>query len=98
MLPDGDVLRGDGNQISFGDDGSINVNSCNVCNGQYRLRSDRLEVDPLACTRRGCAPDEIELETYLSEPLTVRRDGSYLILDAQVEVGEGPQILLVPAP
>ncbi len=98
VLPDGGVLRGDADRVTFAADGSVNVSSCNTCNGRYRLRGERLEIEPLACTRRACPTGDVELERYLSGPLTLRRDGAYLVLDAMGEAGTaGPQVLLVPA-
>ena len=76
--------------------GSISVSSCNTCNGRYRMRSDRLEIEPLACTRRGCPADDVELERYLTGSLAAQRDGSYLVLDMGTEA-DGAQILLVPS-
>ena len=93
----GGVLRGNGADVTFGADGSLSVSSCNVCNGTYRMRRDQLDVEPLACTRRGCAENEVELERYLTGTMTVRRDGTYLIIEATGEEGPGAQILLVPA-
>ena len=98
VLPEGGVLRGDGDRVTFAADGSLSVQSCNNCNGQYRVRDGRLEIEALACTRRGCPPGDVELERYLSGALTLRRDGAYLILDAVDESGaDGPQVLLLPA-
>ncbi len=98
VLPDGEVLRGDGDRVTFAADGTVSVRSCNTCNGRYRLREGRLEFEALACTRRACRPGTVELERYLSGTLAFRRDGAYLILDAVDETGtEGPQVLLVPA-
>lgn len=99
VLPEsGEVLRGDGDQVTFTAEGDLSVSSCNACSGEYRVRNDVLEVEALACTRKACLPGTVELERYLSGALTLRRDGSYLILDVVTETGaEGPQILLVPA-
>ena len=93
---DGTVVRGDGDQVTFGPDGSLAVASCNQCSGRYSVREDVLTVSaPLACTKRACAPGAVELERYLGETATLRRDGAYLVIEP-VD-GGGQQILLVPA-
>ena len=98
MLPGGDVLRGDGGEVTFGTDGSLNVTSCNSCNGRYRLRADYMEVAPLACTRKACLDGQPELERYLIGTVQLERDGSYLVLNPMTETGEPTaQILLVPS-
>lgn len=98
VLPDdGGVLRGDGERVSFAADGSLTVSSCNACSGTYRVRRGQLEPGPLACTRRGCPADAVELERFFSGPLAMRRDGAYLVLDAITDDADGAQILLVPA-
>ena len=94
---DGEILRGEG-QVTFGATGSLSVSSCNVCNGTYAVRGDALEVrEPLACTRRGCPPDALELEQFFAGSLTMRRDGLYLVVEPD-PLGDGPQVLLLPAP
>lgn len=97
VVGDGEILRGDG-QVTFGASGSLSVSSCNVCNGGYAVRGDRLEVrEPLACTRRGCEPGALELEDFFAGSLTIRRDGLYLVVEPD-PLGDGPQVLLLPAP
>ena len=94
---DGVVRRTDGGRVTFAADGGLTLESCNVCNGSYAVRDDALRVDePLACTRRACAPDALELERYVAGPLELRREGAYLILEP-LGVPDGPQIHLVPA-
>ena len=81
----------------FGATGGFSVSSCNVCNGTYRVLGDRLEIaGPLACTRRGCAPGELELEDFFAGALTIRRDGIYLVVEPRPLNG-GPQVLLLPS-
>ena len=92
---DGEILRGEG-RVTFGASGSLSVSSCNVCNGGYAVRGTSLEVlEPLACTRRGCAPGDLELEDFFAGSLTVRRDGLYLVVEPD-PLRDGPQVLLLP--
>lgn len=94
---DGVVRRTDGGRVTFAADGGLTLESCNTCTGSYAVRDDQLRIDePLACTRRACAATELELEQYLVGPLTLEREGAYLIASPLGEV-EGPQIHLVPA-
>jgi len=97
VYDDGRVERGTGEQrITFEPDGSVLIVSCNTCNGTYRMRGNELTVrDPMACTRRGCMEEEIELETFFSGDMTLRRDGSYLIIES-TEAIEAAQLLFLP--
>lgn len=93
---DGEILRGEG-RVMFGATGGLSVSSCNVCNGTYQVRGDRLFVpEALACTRRGCAPGALELENFFAGDLTIRRDGLYLVVEPRPLNG-GPQVLLLPS-
>ena len=96
VLEGGGVERGDGRQqITFGDDGSIAVSSCNQCSGRYRIEDDALSVsDGLACTRRACPDGIIELERYLDGPTQISRDGDFLVLQPD---SSDTQILFVRA-
>ena len=101
VRPSGEVVRGQGETLAFGADGSFSTSSCNTCQGRYTLRRDVLEVDgALACTRKACAPDEIELERLFEVPQTVERDGPYLVLSGRAsgdeEARDPTQILLLP--
>ena len=92
----GEIIRGEG-RVTFGASGSLSVSSCNVCNGGYAVRGTSLEVlEPLACTRRGCAPGALELEDFFAGSLTVRRDGLYLVVEPS-PLDDGPQVLLLPS-
>ncbi|MEL6615611.1 MAG: META domain-containing protein [Bacteroidota bacterium] len=99
----GEVIRGDGETIAFGADGSVSMASCNTCQGRYRARRGTLSIDEtLRCTRKACRPGEIQIERFLSGPQTIERDGPYLVLTAQPdEDREGtapqpPSVLLLP--
>ena len=95
VLPDGSVLRGEG-QVTFGADGALTMASCNQCSGRYSIRDSVLTVEePLACTKRACAPGAMELERHLGGVSTVRRDGSYLVAEPLAE--GAARVLLVPA-
>lgn len=96
VFADGSVERGTGERITFTPDGGLLITSCNTCNGTYRMRGNELAIsESLACTRRGCAPDEIELEMLLVGDLVLTRDGSYLIVE-QAGGLESPQLLFLP--
>ena len=93
---DGTVQRGDGDRVTFAADGELVLSSCNACNGRYGLTGDVLAIEePLACTRRACAPGAVELERVLGTSATLRREGVYLI--AEPLAGDVEQALFVPA-
>ncbi|MFN3597005.1 MAG: META domain-containing protein [Rubricoccaceae bacterium] len=99
MLGSGETLRGDGQRVTFGADGRLALTSCNQCSGPYRERDGVLTVAPaMACTLRGCPPEAIELERYISGTLTFRRQGDYLfVTPAQSEtVAAGTELLFLP--
>ena len=96
VLHSGDVLRGDGDQVTFAADGALTVASCNQCSGRFSMRDSVLTVEePMACTRRACLSGQVELERYLTGESVVRRDGVYLVVEPAA--GEAEQVLLVPA-
>ncbi|MEO0558424.1 MAG: META domain-containing protein [Bacteroidota bacterium] len=97
VYDDGRVERGTGEQrITFEPDGRVLIVSCNTCNGTYRMRGNELTMrDPMACTRRGCMEQEIELETFFSGAMTLSRDGSYLIVES-LEAADPAQLLFLP--
>ena len=100
VTADGGVLRGDGDQVTFGAGGEVILASCNQCTGQFAMDGDALTVAaPLACTRRACPFGTVELEAYLAGTSTLRREGDYLIAEPLTELGEptGAQVLMVPA-
>lgn len=100
VAPDGDVVRGSGDErLMFGADGRLRVASCNECSGPYRLRGESLSVrSALACTRRGCAEGQIELERYVQGDLAMRREGSYLVLETTGAEGGATQLLFSSEP
>ena len=93
VLEGGDLVRGDGEQrVTFGDDGSIAVSSCNDCTGRYRISGDALSlVAPLGCTRKACPTGTLELERYLAGVTRLSRDGDFLVLQPETS---GTRILL----
>lgn len=97
----GEVVRGDGETVAFGADGSIAMSSCNTCQGRYRAKRSSLSIDEtLRCTRKACRPGEIQLERFLSGPQLIERDGPYLVLTAEPQEGQEditqPSVLLLP--
>ena len=95
VLDGGEVRRGQGEQVSFGPEGSLSIASCNLCSGRYAVDDSVLTIDgPLACTRRACQPGTVELESHLEGTSTLRRDGAYLIVEPD---SLAEQILFVPA-
>lgn len=98
VLADGTVLRGADDQVTFGTEGTLRLSSCNACNGRFRMRGDALRVEePMACTKRACLDDRIELERYLTGEMAVRLDGQYLVVEEVPEGGGvGTQVLLLP--
>ena len=97
VSPDGSVERGDGARMTFGASGTLSLDSCNLCSGRYRISGDVLTVaEATACTRRACPSGTLELERYFAAPMTVRRDGAYLILDPVDPASPQPQLLFAP--
>ena len=103
VYPTGEVIRGGGETLAFGTDGSLSMSSCNSCQGRYRARRVTVEIrQPLACTRRACATDAVELERFIGGVQRVERDGAYLVLTTVYPEGEEPQqggapsVLLLP--
>ena len=95
VLVGGDVLRGDGDAVTFGVDGSLAFSSCNQCSGRFAVRDALLTIDePMACTRRACPAGDIELERYLTGTASIQRDGAYLVIEPAE--GAASQVLLVP--
>ena len=93
---DGTVQRGGGDQITFAAGGELALSSCNACTGSYAVTGDVLTVgEPLACTRRGCAPGAVALERVIGGSATLRRDGVYLVVEPAA--GDVEQALFVPA-
>ena len=98
VYPSGDVVRGSGETVAFGADGSLVMSSCNTCQGRYRFRRGVLEVaENLSCTRKACPPEAVELERVVSGNQEVSRDGPYLVLEARDAGGDAPQVLLLPS-
>jgi heat shock protein HslJ len=94
---DGTVIRGSGETVTFGTDGTISLASCNLCSGRYALSGSTLRLDEaMACTRRGCPPGTVELERVLNGERHLRRDGEYLVLEGGETVPDAPKVLLLP--
>ncbi|OZC03025.1 META domain-containing protein [Rubricoccus marinus] len=100
VYPTGEVARGSGETVAFGADGSLSIASCNTCQGRYRMRGATLSVEEgLGCTRMACPTDAVQLEQFFATDVSVRRDGSYLIVTPEVEAGAAsgaPQLILLP--
>ena len=92
---DGSVRRGTGETIAFGADGRIALSSCNECSGAYAVSPQGVLTlgAGVACTRRGCPDGAVELERTMAGPLTMARDGEYLVLSAAAGT---PQVILLP--
>lgn len=100
VYPSGEVVRGDGETIAFGSDGSIAVSSCNNCSGRFDRSRGGVLIDANRCTKRACAPGTIELERFVNGQQSVERDGPYLILTAvpaERDSAEAPQVVLLPS-
>ncbi len=98
VYPTGEVVRGSGETVAFGSDGSLSIASCNTCQGRFKMSRGSLRVaEGLGCTRMACPTDVLQLEQFFATDLSVRRDGSYLILTPEAETsGEMPQLVLLP--
>lgn len=98
VTADGAVRRGSGEErLTFGADGALSVASCNQCNGRYEIDGPTLIVDEaLGCTRRGCPDGAIELERYTTGALSMRREGTFLIIEAAGVGGVSAQLLFTP--
>lgn len=94
---DGSVTRGTGEErLTFGADGNVQIASCNLCNGRFRVQGDVLTVgEPLACTRRACLGGQMELERFFTGPVRLDRDGP--VLTAEVPGLGGPALLVFTA-
>ncbi|MGB3542905.1 META domain-containing protein [Rubrivirga sp.] len=93
VLEDGGLERGDGaQQVTFGDDGSIAISSCNDCSGRFVIEDDALSFsNVLACTKRACPTGTLELERLLGDETQISRDGDFLVLQPE---GSETRILL----
>jgi heat shock protein HslJ len=77
--------------LSFDSTGRVHTSSCNICNGSYETSGSQLLVDRMACTRRACPPEVIELAQYVEGATRFSRDGERLTLsfeDVQGARGE----------
>jgi heat shock protein HslJ len=61
-------------------DRGVRVSSCNQCVGLYTVGDRTLEVTRLACTRRACPADRLELDRYVAGRSRWRLDGDRLVL------------------
>lgn len=95
VTADGEVVRAEPAEISFGPEGSLSVQSCNACSGRYAARDSLLTIDgPLACTKKACPNGTLQLERHVMGTSVMRREGLYLtILPADSTVD---QLLFVP--
>ena len=95
---DGSVTRGSGEErLTFGADGRLALASCNQCSGPFQTSGSTLTVgEAMACTRRGCPDGAIELERYVRGQQTLRREGTYLVVEAADATGATTQLLFVP--
>ncbi|WP_412067417.1 META domain-containing protein [Rubrivirga sp. IMCC43871] len=96
VTADGDVVRAEPAEISFGPEGSLAIQSCNACSGRYAAQDSVLTIDgPLACTKKACPAGALELERHVMGASVMRREGLYLtVLPADSTVD---QLLFVPA-
>ena len=54
-------------QLTFNATGQgVQVSTCNSCRGLYAVGDRTLEISQLACTRRACEADRLQLDRYLS--------------------------------
>lgn len=91
---DGSVSRGSGDErLTLGADGSIAVQSCNLCNGRFSTDDDVLTVagGAMACTRRACLDGQVELERAFAGPVGLERDGPTLTVSG----ADGAQYVFV---
>lgn len=88
------LLEGTRIEITFGDDGRINLNAgCNSIGGPVAIGAHKLVVDELSSTAAGCIPDELhEQDEWLSGILhsdpTYVLDGDRLRLESAGSVIE----------
>ncbi len=52
-------------KLAFQTDSGVRLQSCNNCVGLYAFDDDGLTMERLACTRRACPADRLELARYL---------------------------------
>ncbi len=96
-LSTADGLPGD--LMRFEGDGGFRVRSCNLCSGLYLLSDRHLVVQRLACTRRACPAERIELERYVSGRAPYRFTGDWLILDVNDDVNRiAARLYFAPLP
>jgi hypothetical protein len=90
LVEDGDSLTtADGlsaDLVRFEADGGFRVRSCNLCSGLYVLSDLHVVVSRLACTRRGCPADRLELDRYVAGRARYRLAGDWLVLDVDDDV------------
>lgn len=85
--------------LYFEADGGIRVRSCNLCTGLYTLSDLHVVVSRLACTRRACPADRLELDRYVSGRAAYRLEGDRLILDVDDDVnGIDARLHFAPLP
>jgi heat shock protein HslJ len=72
--------------IRFEADGGFRVRSCNLCSGLYVLSDLHVVVSRLACTRRACDAERLELARYVAGRARYRLAGDWLVLDVDDEI------------
>ncbi|CAN5501335.1 hypothetical protein BH23BAC4_BH23BAC4_15220 [soil metagenome] len=75
--------------LSFDSSGRVQTSSCNICNGSYETSGSQLLVDRMACTRRACPPEVIELAQYVEGTTRFSREGERLTLSFEDVQGAG---------
>jgi heat shock protein HslJ len=90
LVQGGDSLSNTGglpaDLLYFEADGGIRVRSCNLCTGLYVLSDLHVVVRNLACTRRACPADRLELDRYVAGRARYRLQGDWLLLDVDDEI------------
>ena len=88
VAADGSVTRGSGEErLTLSADGSVAMQSCNLCNGRFATADDVLTVaEPVACTRRGCGDGQIQMERFFAGPVGLERSGPTLTVSAAGDV------------
>lgn len=75
---------------------------CNTGRGTYRATNDVLTIEPLATTKKACAPPASDVESevvgFLTGDVSYSIDGKSLILTAQKVIGPGPTALVYRTP
>lgn len=85
--------------LRFEDDGGVRTRSCNACSGLYVLSDRHVVLRNLACTRRACPPDQLELDRYLAGRAAYYRAGDRLVIDVDDALnGIEARLYFIPVP